>query len=576
MLKKLKIRSKLFLIVGIMVLGIVAMSMMQLLSMREGLLNEKKVQTRQVVETAFSILNYYHTQFKEGKLSEEDAKSGAINGIKALRYDEKEYFWINDDKLPYPSMIMHPTVPALDGKVLDDAKFNKATSMQQGIDGETVKTDGKKNLFQAFAEVASNKGEGFVTYEWSKPLVKDGKPVLDENGKPKVTTELFTKLSFVKKHEPWGWIVGSGIYIDELNAVFRKNAVWLVSILFIVVTMLVLLSLLISKNIAGSLSYIAGEVEQIKTGDLRVAVDYTSNDEVGALAGGINKMVSNMNLMVTNLINVSEEVLKTTSAVNAKAQKIDEGSRQQAGQIHQIATSAEEMSQTITDIARNAAVASETSASAMNVAEGGKVIADNAVQTVNKVYTSTIELSTMVEKLNSRVSEIGNIVTVIKDIADQTNLLALNAAIEAARAGEQGRGFAVVADEVRKLAERTVKATGEITEKISAVQTESEHTMKSMSDASAEVTDATKYIKNVGESLQSIVEAVQKMRDQITQIAVAVDEQSAASEDVARNIDGTSVISKQMETMFGDITQEINGLSAIVKKLKESASNFKV
>jgi methyl-accepting chemotaxis protein len=153
--------------------------------------------------------------------------------------------------------------------------------------------------------------------------------------------------------------------------------------------------------------------------------------------------------------------------------------------------------------------------------------------------------------------------------------LALNAAIEAARAGEQGRGFAVVADEVRKLAERTVKATTEITDKISTVQSESEQTMKSMEEASGEVTKATDYIRQVGDSLNHIVVAVQKVRDQITQIATAVDEQSAASEEVAKNIEKTSAISKDMERMADDVMHRVNALTKTSEELRNSTTGFK-
>ncbi len=317
-------------------------------------------------------------------------------------------------------------------------------------------------------------------------------------------------------------------------------------------------------------------LEEIAAGDLSVSIGYSNKkDVIARIAKSINKMSQFFSIMLNNMLISVNNVVSAVDVLRLKAERSAEGAKNQSSQIVQVATAVEEMSQTITDISRNASVASDTSSEAMGIADKGKQVADGAVETVNRVYNSTIELATMVEKLNMRVSEIGGIVVVIKDIADQTNLLALNAAIEAARAGEQGMGFAVVANEVKKLAERTIKATAEIADKIGAVQAESSQTAKSMEDASDEVSKATEYIKQVCDSLNQIVGSVQKVRDQIIQIATAVDEQSVASEEVAKNTELTAFIAKEIEQISDDVMSEVNGLTMTAEALRNSSAGFK-
>ncbi|MEK7700014.1 MAG: methyl-accepting chemotaxis protein [Planctomycetota bacterium] len=329
-------------------------------------------------------------------------------------------------------------------------------------------------------------------------------------------------------------------------------------------------------SIARSLSTMQDAMACIAGGDLRKTIDVKTKDELFTLSDSINRMVLSMNGMIRRILTSVTNLMTTVNVLQTTATKTTGGAKNQSDQTNQIAASVEEMSQTITDIAKNASTVSDASSDAMKIATNGKQAADGAVESVNRVYQSTIDLSTMVDKLNTRTSEISGIVTVIKDIADQTNLLALNAAIEAARAGEQGRGFAVVADEVRKLAERTIKATTEISEKITAVQTESTQTMKSMEISSTEVTKTTDAIKQVGESLNQIVGAVQKVSDQITQIATAVDEQSSASEQVAKNTGETSAIAKEIEKTAEGVMQEVDGLISIADELRNASSGFKI
>ena len=534
-----KIMSVSLISIIILVLGVI---FFLLPFVEKNLIEQRRIGLKYLVETVDTLLGEYEARVKSGELTPENAKERAHKRIKSMRYGDGDYFFIIDS---HPKMVMHPIKPELDGKDLSENKDPKG-----------------KLLFIEMVKVTKDKGDGYVDYYWPKPGQQQ--PIL--------------KISFVKLFKPWGWITGTGVYVEDIHAIMSKLRMTIIIAMVALTIILLGIAFGVGKIIVRPLRQSNEAIRQIAEGggDLRKRIDVKSSDEIGQMAQNVNKMLDAYSVMIKSIITSADNVVATVGVLKEKSRKSVDGAQNQAKQASHIATAAEEMTQTITDIAKNASVASETSAKAMETATKGKEVADGAVGSVGRVYTSTVELASMIDKLNNRANEIGDIVTVIKDIADQTNLLALNAAIEAARAGEQGRGFAVVADEVRKLAERTIKATAEISGKISAVQTESEQTMKSMSDASSEVTKATEYIRQVGESLNYIVEKVQKVRDQITQIATAVEEQSAASEEVAGNIEKTSAISRDMEAMSEEIMQEVTGLLQIADELKSSTQGFKV
>jgi methyl-accepting chemotaxis protein len=317
------------------------------------------------------------------------------------------------------------------------------------------------------------------------------------------------------------------------------------------------------------------KVRKVGEGYTDTSLYLEGKDEIAQMSQSVDMVIKHFSKMLHIIIATSAKILPAVDIVRTHAEASSEGAKKQASQAHLIATAAEEMTRTIEDIAKNASDSAETSTDAMEIAESGKQITNLSVDTINEVNVSTLELSSMVEKLNKRASEIGTVVTVIKGIADQTNLLALNAAIEAARAGEQGRGFAVVADEVRKLAERTIQATAEISAEINAVQAESRQTASSMAASTKGVTKATGHIKNLNNVLETVVDSIKKVRDQIYQIATAVEEQSATAAEVAMNIESTSNISKDMEKMANDVTGEVQNLSGIAAELERATANIK-
>src|SRR5208283_4455654 len=318
------------------------------------------------------------------------------------------------------------------------------------------------------------------------------------------------------------------------------------------------------------------QVKKIAGGDLRETIQYTGNDEIGLLAAELNRMIHSLNSTINGILSSANAVVSSVDMLQRSADKSGAGAREQAYQAAQIAAAAEEMAQTINDIAHNAAAVAETSSKTMNVTSKGRESALAAMQIVGNVTTNVNDLAGMMAGLSTRAEEIGGITTVIKDIADQTSLLALNAAIEAARAGDHGRGFAVVADEVRKLADKTINSTGDISVKVRAVRSETEQTVKSMSNTSRQVSLAASSFSDIGNLLHDIADEAHNVQDQIALIASAMEQQHISAEEVARNVEKTSAIAREMETMSGSVTGEIRELSGIAERLFSAGWTFRL
>jgi methyl-accepting chemotaxis protein len=284
------------------------------------------------------------------------------------------------------------------------------------------------------------------------------------------------------------------------------------------------------------LDQVLESVKQVAKGDLTARCQIKTHDELGMLAGEVNVMAGNLQQTMDQVVQCSTQVASAAGQLYSTSEQMATGAEEVAAQTGTVATAGEEMAMTSTEIANNCSTAALGARQASDRALAGASVVEGTVTVMNRIAEQVRSTAQTVEGLGARGDQIGEIIGTIEDIADQTNLLALNAAIEAARAGEQGRGFAVVADEVRALAERTTRATREIGEMIKAIQNETRSAVAAMEKGVKEVETGTGEASRSGEALQDILEQINTVVSQVNQIAVAAEQQTAITGEISSNI----------------------------------------
>ena len=519
-------------------------------SYREMLYDGSDALAKAEVQTAISMLQAISDREQKGELTLDEAKKQGADLLRTLKFGRDGYFWADSSDGTNVVLLGKPA----EGKNrlnLQDAKG--------------------KYLIQEIIKKGMQPEGGFTDYHFPRPG--------SDTPSPKRGYSLYFK--------PFDWVVGTGAYVDEIDALVAKasqgkrahvmKGVYLVVGLTAALLLLICAaSLLVVRHLIGHIGTEPAELEgiakQVAGGDLTVQLEPGKSGIYEAM----RRMVEGLREVMEKVNRSALDVSAAAGELNANARRTADGADHVVHQAGTVAVASEQMSLTSTDIARNCHLAADSSGRASSSAQNGAAIVRDTVQGMNRIADHVRNSAKVVEQLGTRSDQIGEIVATIEDIADQTNLLALNAAIEAARAGEQGRGFAVVADEVRALAERTTKATREIGAMIKSIQQETKLAVGAMEDGVEEVERGTGEAARSGDALEEILSQINEVTSQIHHIATAAEEQTATTQEITSNIHLISETVQGSARSSQDISAASERLSRLSAEMQDMVQRFRL
>ncbi|KGY11796.1 chemotaxis protein [Vibrio tubiashii] len=529
----MKLKTQAYLLSGIILVALLALTATGLWTLRVASNLDNQARVTELFRSAYSILTEVEKMAADGTLEEAQAKSFATRLLRNNIYKDNEYVYVADENMTF---VATPLDPQLHGTSFHDFKDGEGNSVGQLIQ-----------------DVLGRQAGGIVEYTWTQ---KQADGSIEE------------KLSIAQKTPRWGWVVGTGIGFNEVNARFWSTAQWqLVLCLSIAAAILAILIISIRRM----LSLLGGEPQDVRRAVQEVAkgniqTTFPTDAEEGSIYEAVQKMSQSLAQLVTNLDGSMHGLRNELASVEDRAASIAQLTDSQQQSTAMIATAMTEMASSASNVADSASDTANNTDEADKQSQHTQQLIHNTVDNIQGLASQLGTASQAVADLDNDVNNIVKVLDVIGDIAEQTNLLALNAAIEAARAGEQGRGFAVVADEVRNLAGRTQDSTKEIQQMISNLQEGSRNAIQTM-EVCAETSESTvQESQNASEALQQIVVALESITQMSQQIATAAAEQTQVSDDISQRI---NMIEESGNQLSGVVTESHNSTQSLAKLANE-------
>lgn len=547
MLNNLSLRARLFLIVAATIVGMLLIAIYSAISAKDIMLSGYKEQLKYSVQTTYNQIAYYQELEASGKLSRDEAQRQAKDAVKNARYSGEDkkanYFYVYT--MDGVGVVPPPAKPEWEGKQLL---------------GTIKDSQGRLTLDDLIGGV-KNAPEAYVDSTFPRAAGGPGLP----------------KLAFVMKFDPWGWMIGTGVYIDDVDVAFRNLLIKEIGIAMIPILLVGLLGFMISRSVLGEIggepAAAANVMRRIADGDLTTPI---GNAPTGSLLHTLGGMTTSLRQMVGQISQNANSLVGSAERINTAATGVAAAAQQQADATSSMAAAIEELTVSSTHISDNASDTERYSQEAVQLSDQGTTRVRQATAAIQQIADTVAGASDRIRALNERANQISSIAAVIKDIAGQTNLLALNAAIEAARAGEQGRGFAVVADEVRKLAERTSTATAEIEQMIAGIQGDTEGAVTAMSAALPVVEQGVQLSNSAAESLHAIENGAHRTLERISEVANSTREQSTASTSIAQRVEQIARMVEETSNTMRGTAEAARSLQSVAVDLKQIVGKFKI